>query len=286
MACVPGYEAVRFGAAVEHQPNDLPQIRYTFVMINHQTPRFASIAIITAVLLLSACGSSPKQADTTTSAERLYNTAKRALNRGDFLTAVDTFETLGARFPFGTYTQQAQLDIAYAYLKQDEFDNAIASADRFIKLYPRSDNVPYAIYIKGVSNFSRGGSFTERIFPRDMSQVNQNWLRAAFAEFDALVRQHPDSEYVPDSLARMEFLRNEMARHELRTANFYYQRGAMIAAINRVNYLLEHFDGSEHVPNALALMASAYGSLGQADLQNDALRTLAATEPEHPALPN
>lgn len=270
----------------DDQPDDRPQIRYTFTMINHHTPRFASIAIITAALLLGACASPEKKAATSTSAERLYNTAKRALNQGDFLTAVDTFETLGARFPFGSYTQQAQLDIAYAYFKQDEYDNAITSADRFIKLYPRSDNVDYATYIKGVANFARGGSFMERVFPRDMARVNQNWLRASFAEFDALVRQHPDSEYVPDSLKRMEFLRNEMARHELITAKFYYQRGAMVATINRVNYLLEHYDGSRHVPNALALMASAYGSLGQADLQNDTLRSLALTEPEHPALPN
>ena len=270
-----------------YRANATPQIRYTFPMINHHTQRFVAIAIISATLLLSGCAAGPEQqADTTTSAERLYNTAKRALNQGDFLTAVDTFETLGARFPFGSYTQQAQLDIAYAYFKQDEYDNAIASADRFIKLYPRSDNVDYAIYIKGVANFARGGSFMERIFPRDMARVNQNWLRASFAEFDSLVRQYPDSEYVPDSLSRMEFLRNEMARHELITAKFYYQRGAMVAAINRVNYLLEHFDGSTHVPNALALMASAYGSLGQAELQSDTLRSLALTEPGHPALNN
>lgn len=270
----------------DDRSNGGPQIRYTFPMINHQTQRFASIAIITATLLLGACASRDQQADTSTSAQRLYDSAKRALNQGDFLTAVDTFETLGARYPFGSYTQQAQLDIAYAYFKQDEYDNAISSADRFIKLYPRSENADYAMYIKGVANFSRGGSFMERIFPREMSQVNQNWLRASFAEFDSLVRQFPDSEYVPDSLSRMEFLRNEMARHELTTAKFYYQRGAMVATINRVNYLLEHFDGSSHVPNALALMASAYGSLGQISMQSDTLRTLELTEPTHPALKN
>ena len=75
-----------------------------------------------------------------------------------------------------------------------------------------------------------------------------------------------------------------MARHELLTARFYYERGAMIAAVNRVTWLLEHFDGSSHVPNALALMASAYEALGQEDLQADTLRVLAETDPEHPAL--
>jgi len=174
--------------------------------------------------------------------------------------------------------------VAYAYYKQDEYDNAIAAADRFLKLYPRSENIDYAFYMKGLSHYSRGGSAMERLFPRDLAKVNQNWLRSAFAEFDTLIRRFPDSRYVTDALARMEFLRDEMARHELTTARFYYQRGAMVAVVNRVNYILEHFDGSKHVPNALALMAGAYDSLGQADLQQDTLRVLALAEPDHPAL--
>jgi outer membrane protein assembly factor BamD len=124
----------------------------------------------------------------------------------------------------------------------------------------------------------------ERLFPRDLSKVNQNWLRSAFADFDTLIRRFPDSQYVPDALARMEFLRDEMARHELHTARFYYRKGAMVAVINRVNYIVEHFDGSKHLPNALALMAGAYQALGQDDLQQDTLRVLAQTEPEHPAV--
>jgi len=174
--------------------------------------------------------------------------------------------------------------VAYAYLKQDDFDSAISTADRFIKLYPRSEQIDYAYYIKGVSHFSRGGSALERIFPRDMSAVNQNWLRSAFAEFDTLVRRFPDSQYSGDARERMAFLRDEMARHELSTAQFYYERGAMVAVVNRVNSLLTQFDGSKHVPNALALMANAYQSLGQADLQSDTLRVLSLTDPGHPAL--
>ncbi len=263
---------------------DWRQIRYTFRMKFFQYRATALLFTLGITLLLGACASGPQQADESTSAETLYRDAKRALNQGDFLTAVDTFETLGARFPFGSYTQQAQLDIAYAYFKQDEYDNAIASADRFIKLYPRSENVDYAYYMKGLAQFSRGGSAMERIFPRDMSKVNQDWLRSAFAEFDSLVRRFPDSQYVPDAVQRMDFLRNEMARHELTTAQFYYDRGAMVASINRIQFLLEHYAGSKHVPNALAVMAAAYQSLGQQDLQQDTLRVLALTDPKHRAL--
>ena len=259
---------------------------YTFPMIL----KFSRILAISLVgisfssAILSGCTARERILASEATAEQLYQVAKRSLNQGDFLSAISTFETLGARYPFGSYTQQAQLDIAYAYLKQDEFDNAISSADRFIKLYPRSENIDYAYYIKGVSQFARGGSTMERLFPRDMSKVNQQWLRAAFAEFDTLVRRFPDSKYSEDALARMVFLKDEMAQHELTTARFYYQRGAMVAVINRVNYMLEHFDGSRHLPNALALMAGAYQSLGQLDLQQDTLRVLALTDPEHPAV--
>ena len=263
-------------------------LRYNPLMIRKLT-RLAALAFLVFALFsgfLSGCASQKSPAIEQGTAEELYRSAKRSLNKGDFLSAISTFETLGARYPFGTYTQQAQLDIAYAYLRQDEFDNAISAADRFIKLYPRSENIDYAYYIKGVSHFSRGGSAMERLFPRDMAKVNQQWLRAAFQEFDTLVRRFPESRYAEDALARMAFLKDEMARHELITARFYYERGAMVAVINRVSYLLEHFDGSRHVPNALALMASAYESLGEEDLQQDTLRVLASTDPRHPALQN
>jgi len=242
---------------------------------------------VTVGLLLAlslGCASPGGKLDESSSAEDLYRSAKRSLGQGDFLTAIDTFETLGARYPFGSYTQQAQLDIAYAYFKQDDFDGAVDASERFIKLYPQSENIDYAYYMKGLSHYARGGSALERVFPRDLSRVNQNWLRTAFAEFDTLVRRFPDSVYVSDALERMAFLKNEMARHELNTARFYFERGAMVAAVNRATWILEHFDGSVHVPNALALMANAYGVLGQQDLRADTLKVLAETEPAHPAL--
>jgi len=253
-------------------------------LASRTTPILLRIGLALLLIIGVGCSSTPETRAPVGSAEQLYNNAKRALTQGDFLTAIANFETLGARYPFGTYTQQAQLDIAYAYFKQDEYDNAVASADRFIKLYPRSENIDYAYYIKGVSHYSRGGSAMERIFPRDLARVNQNWLRSAFAEFDNLARRFPDSQYTPDALKRMRYLKDEMARHELITARFYFERGAMVAVVNRITHLLEHFDGSKHVPDALALMARAYGSMGEDNLQADTLRVLSLTEPDHPAV--
>lgn len=247
-------------------------------------PRFVLILAAALSLLAGCAAQNTEQLSASASAEQLYKTAKRQLDRGDFLGAVEGFETLEARYPFGSYTQQAQLDVAYAYLRQDEFDNAISAADRFLKLYPRTENVDYAWYMKGLANFSRGGSTLERVFPRDMARVDQNWLRASFADFETLISRFPDSVYVPDAIERMQFMHNEMARHDLITAKYYYQRGAMVAAINRVQHLLTHFEGSKHSGNALALLASAYKALGQTDLEQDTLRVLALNEPDHPAV--
>jgi len=236
-------------------------------------------------LALSACASTNDTGGVSSGTpEGLYGIAKRAMNRGDYLTAIDVFESLGAQFPFGTFTQQAQLEVTYAYYKQDEYDNAIAAADRFIKLYPRNESVDYAVYMKALSHFSRGGSPMERFFPRTLAHVDQNWLRSSYVEFDSLVRRFPESKYAEDAIKRMAYLRDEMARHELITARYYYNRGAMVASVNRVTYLLEHYKESKHVANALALMASAQTSLGQTELAQDTLRVLTETDPEHPAL--
>jgi len=247
--------------------------------------RLLTTLCVVVPLTLSGCASSGSGSGSTTGTpEGLYGIAKRALDRGDYLTAIDVFEELGAKFPFGTFTQQAQLEVILAYYKQDEHDNAIFAADRFIKLYPRNEAVDYAVYMKGLSHFSRGGSPMERFFPRKLAYVDQNWLRSAYAEFDNLVQRFPDSEYRADAIERMAYLRDEMAQHELITARYYYNRGAMVASVNRVTYLLEHYKDSKHVPNALALMASAQRSMGQADLAADTLRVLANTDPDHPAL--
>ncbi len=239
------------------------------------------------LFVMSACSNHEvKEEDPTRdwSDERLYKEAKHKLDIKAYSSAVELFETLESRYPFGEHTQQAQLDIAYSYFKQDEFDNAVAAADQFIKLHPRNKSVDYAYYLKGLSNFSRGQSTLERLFPRELSHVDQNWLRTAFANFETLIRRFPDSSYIEDAKQRMVFLRNEMARHELITAEYYYHRGAMIASVNRVKYLLEHFDKTPHTADALALMVKAYTAMGKDQLARETLEILALNDPDHELL--
>jgi len=217
-------------------------------------------------------------------AEQLYRKAKSALDRNQFDTAIVEFENLEATYPFGDHAQQAQLDISYAYFKQGEYDNAVAGVERFLKLYPQSELTDYAWYLKGLVNFSRGRTLLERLVPRKPHKLDQAWLRNSFNDFSTLIQKYPDSSYVADARQRMVFLRNEMARHELATAQYYYKRSAMVAVINRINYMLEQYADSPYSADGLALLAQAYLQLGDVSQARDTVDTLQLNAPRHPEL--
>ncbi len=217
-------------------------------------------------------------------ADELYAKAKRELERGQYEVAVSEFENLEATFPFGEHAAQARLDIAYAYFKQSEFDNSTAALDRFLKLYPQSEHSDYAFYLKGLVNFSRGKSIVERLVPRKLYRLDQSALRTSFSDFATLVRKYPESIYAEDSRQRMVFLRNEMARHELATAEHYFERSAMVAVINRVNTMLDQYTDSPYTADGLALLAKAHIALGNTQIAQDTIKILELNHPEHPEI--
>src|SRR5881394_3200060 len=112
-----------------------------------------------AALLLAGCGLLPGEKDETIgwSAQKLYDESKDAMSSRSWDRAIKYLEKLEARYPYGRYAQQAQIDIAYSYWKNSERASAIAAADRFIKLYPNHANVDYAYYLRGLINFNEGG---------------------------------------------------------------------------------------------------------------------------------
>lgn len=215
-------------------------------------------------------------------AERFYEEGQAAMKIGDYKQAVEHFENLVSRHPFGVYAQQAQLDIAYAYYKFEEPESAIAAADQFIKLYPRHDHVDYAYYIKGLARFPSEDYF-ERKFDLDPAQRDPRAVRESFQFFSELVQRFPASRYAADAVQRMIYLRNNLARSELYAAEFYMQKGAYVAAVNRAKYILEHYDQTPSVPQALAMMATAYDELELTELADDARRVLALNFPDHDA---
>lgn len=212
------------------------------------------------------------------SADRFYKEANAAVNSGEYQTAITYFEALEARYPFGRYAMQAQLDVAYVYYLDDEPDSAIAAADRFIKLHPRGPGVDYALYLKGIVNFNRSLGFLDRFLPSDQSQRDPGSALNSFKDFSELIRRYPDSEYAVDAQKRLIYLRNILAKHELHVADYYLRRGAYLAAANRANYVVQHFQQTPSVKPALQMMIVAYTKLGKADLVRDTYRVLKLNE--------
>lgn len=240
-----------------------------------------AIAILAFGFALSGCGLLPEVADETAgwSAQRLYAEAKDNLNDGNYERAIKLYETLEARYPYGRYAQQAQLEVAYAYYKDQEPISAIAAADRFIKLHPNHPNVDYAYYLKGLANFTEDQSLFSRFSDQDMSERDPRAARESFAAFKELVTRFPDSKYAEDARARMKYLVNALAANEVHVAKYYLKREAYVAAANRAKSVVVNYPETPAIEEALAIMVVAYDKLGIQDLRDDARRVLALNFP-------
>ena len=233
--------------------------------------------LLACILLLSAgCGLLPEQVDETKdwSANELYTAAKERLDDQDYEKAIDYFEKLEARYPFGSYAQQAQLEIAYAYYKFDEPDSCISTADRFIRNNPGNPHIDYAYYLKGLANYTRGQELADRLASRDPSDRDTRALRDAFNDFTQLVKKFPDSRYTPDATQRLIFLHNMLAKYEINVAEYYMKRGAYVAAADRAKYVIENYQRTPAAQDALKVLVRAYTKMGMKDLSNDARRIL------------
>ncbi len=239
--------------------------------------RFYSILslALSLILFLSACG--PKDdVDPTAdwSVEKFYQEASYELAEGNYLTAIEYYETLESRFPFGKYATQSQIDVAYAYFKFDEPDSAITAIDRFIKLHPRHPAVDYAYYLKGLVNFERGGTVLDALSERDLSEFDKNLLLRTYNDFRLLLQRFPNSKYTTDARKRMIYLRNELARADYKIASYYATHEAWIAVTGRTRFILQNYQGSVVIKSTLELQLKAYQELGLDELAHDTQRII------------
>lgn len=216
--------------------------------------------------------------------EQFYRTANQQLNASNFSAAVRTYQALESRFPFGQYAAQAQLELIYAHFRSGNLEGARAAADRFMRLHPDHPSIDYAYYLKGVASFSENTGFMSRFLPTDQSKRDISRARDAFNEFSILLSLYPDSDYAADARARMIYLRNNLATYEIHVANYYLERRAYIAALNRGKYVVENFQGSPVVAEALSIMIECYLRLGLDDLADTSLALLQDNYPDHPTL--
>lgn len=236
---------------------------------------FAVLAIV------GGCGLLPEQIDETSkwSANKLYTEAKSAIAEGGYEQGIKYFEKLEARFPYGRYAQQAQLEVAYAYYKQGETASALAACDRFIRLHPNHPNVDYAYYLKGLVNFNEDLGLLGHLSMQDLTERDPKAAAESFDAFKTLVTRFPESKYTPDATARMKYLVNALASHEVHVARYYMKREAYVAAINRAQFAIRTYPDAPANEEALFIMVKAYDRLGMNDLRDDAERVMRTNFP-------
>lgn len=245
------------------------------------------LVIALMAVLLASCSTARKQGRDELAnlpVTEMYERGINALDNGNWGRATQTFERLISRFPFGEYTEQAQLDLAYTQYKANKPEDAYSTVNRFIRTYPAHNHIDYAYYLRGMINFDRSRGLIESWVGKDMSKRDQAYLRQSFDDFGALLTRYPNSRYAPDARQRMIHLRGTMAQSELHVAMFYLRNGAYVGAAVRAKHIVETYPQTSQTIDALAIMVRSYEQLGEAELAADARSVLELNYPQHELL--
>lgn len=229
------------------------------------------IFVFIAAGVLSGCG---KNRDAQSGVEELYGRAMKSMDSGNYKNAIGYYENLEARYPFSPQAKQSQLNLIYCYYKNGEPEAATEEAIQFERENPTHPRVDYALYMRGVANFSPQHNRFHRLLNLDLAKRPPVKARESFSAFSRLIQRYPNSLYAEDGRQRMVYLRNRLARHEYYVAEYYFERGAYAAAVNRAKYCVDNFDGSPAVADSLSVMADSYAKLGMQDLAKSTRRVL------------
>ncbi len=242
----------------------------------------SGIFLALMLVLLSACGNKETIDDVGQPAGELYGQAKKAMDNSNYTKSIALYKQLQIRYPFGRYTEQAQLELAYSYYKSKRPENALSTLDKFIRTYPAHPNIDYAYYLKGLVNYEANYGFLERLFPERARDRDQQGARQAFNDLNELLRRYPDCRYAPDARQRLVYLKNNLSAYEIEVAKYYLRRKAYIAAATRARYVLETYQNTPETAMALQIMHKAYTGLEMPELADDAMRVLALNFPDDP----
>lgn len=242
---------------------------------------FLILLLFSAVLFLSACSSTQEKDETVGwSAQKIYSTAKTSSDEGLYEKSAKYLERLEARYPYGRYAQQAQLELCYIWWKADEIANALAACDRFLKLHPNHPNADYIYYLKGLINFKEDLGFVAYLGSSDPSERDSDATKEALNSFSELLRRYPNSKYAPDAQKRLLYLVNALAQKEIHVAKYYIKRQAFLAAANRAQQVLKDYPNTPSNEEALYIMIVAYKELGLTQLHDDTMRIMQQNFPD------
>ncbi len=253
---------------ITHKNNDMsvltaPKTTSTLIRI---------VTLLCAILIAAGCSSKKKNALSeeelvSQAVEELYNKSKAALDRGNYNFAINNYRRLESAFPYGEFTEQAKLDMIFAFDKTGQVEKAVEAADNFIKLYPTHQNVDYAYYMKGVASFEKKTGAIDKFIKGGKKSIRDpKPFRDSQKAFEELVKRYPNSIYADDAKQRIVYIRNALAERELAIAQFYYDNQTYVATVNRCKTIIYRYETSPSTEGALVLMEKAYLEMGLDDL--------------------
>jgi outer membrane protein assembly factor BamD len=244
---------------------------------HHSLLRFSGI--VSFSLFIVACSSTPVQEPDLP--ERVYyDKAQQALEDNLPSTAIKHLKDLDSRYPFGELSIRAELDLIYAQIEANETIAAHATADRFIKNHPEHDSLGYAYYMRALSTYKGAESLLSRYLNLDPSERDSKELSKAFNELADFTSRFPNSVYAPDAKARMYYLREMVARHELTVARYYLKRKAPLSALRRSQEVIQNYPSTNSMQEALAVTVQSYNDLQQTNLAQTSLTVLKNSFPD------
>ena len=213
-------------------------------------PLIAALAVFLSLALGACAGKKVEYQERPV--ETLYNEAMDALLDEDFETATQKFDEVERQHPYSLWANKAQLMAAYSYYLNNLYDDAIVALDRFIQLHPTSKDVAYAYYLKGLSYYEQ------------ISDVSRDQLmtQLALSTLDELIKRFPQSKYARDAKLKIDLTRDHLAGKEMEIGRYYHTQGQYLAAINRFKNVIDDYQTTTHVPEALHRLTEAYLAFG------------------------
>ena len=224
-------------------------------MRSNRISRFLTVSMTTAVLALSACSSDDGPDYVELPVDVLYNNAANNLTAGDYKLAAAGFDDVERQHPYSPWATRAQLMAAYAYYQDNEYDQAVIAAERFVQLHPGHKDTPYAFYLAAISYY-------EQII--DVGR-DQRITELALRALNEVVRRYPKSEYARAARLKVDLAHNHLAGREMEVGRFYQGRKQYSGAINRFRVVIEKYHTTSQVPEALHRLVETYLALGVAE---------------------
>ena len=225
--------------------------------------------LLCVLLLLSACASHDKNLENA-SAEELYNAAFEDLEATRYKKAAEGFEKVETEHPYSQWAVKSKLMEAYAYYKDEKYDDAIMVLDRFIKYHPGNEHTDYAYYMKGICYY-------DQIAAADKDQGNTT---NAEEVFERLIALYPDSKYAEDARGKIKLTTDYQAGQEMIVGRYYLNDGNYLSALNRFNVVLEEYQTTIQIEEALYREVEIYAILGMNQYANGYYKILKDNYPE------